>query len=206
MINPEQLYRNLNLFYFLYNNRFFDSELPCVIITLERKAKVKGFFIKNSYFDKDNNKLSEICINPEYLDQSNIESVLSTLVHEMCHLYTCVKNCNYENGYHGRVWAEKMKSIGLIPTDSGKIGGKETGYNITQVILREGEFHRFTEDKLKLFKDCFYARIIDTENLVHNSVKCGKRYKYSCGCSNVWGKKDLSLMCVKCGNVFKKME
>ena len=34
-------------------------------------------------------------------------------------------------GYHNKEWAAKMKAIGLMPSNSGAVGGKETGQQMS---------------------------------------------------------------------------
>jgi predicted RNA-binding Zn-ribbon protein involved in translation (DUF1610 family) len=42
--------------------------------------------------------------------------------------------------YHDREWAAKMKSMGLQPSNSGMVGGKETGVRMSHYILDDGPF------------------------------------------------------------------
>jgi hypothetical protein len=35
--------------------------------------------------------------------------------------------CPSARGYHNREWAAKMKTVGLQPSNTGALGGKETG-------------------------------------------------------------------------------
>jgi hypothetical protein len=49
--------------------------------------------------------------------------------------------------YHDKEWAAKMKAIGLQPSISGMVGGKETGQQMSHYIIRGGPFIR-SYDKL----------------------------------------------------------
>ncbi len=56
----------------------------------------------------------------------SLPDTLSTLVHEMCHVWqhhTPAKKCR--GGYHDRVWGAKMEEIGLMPSNTGLPGGKK---------------------------------------------------------------------------------
>ncbi len=53
--------------------------------------------------------------------------MLATLAHEMVHLWQHHFGKPGRGRYHNKEWAEKMKSIGLQPTTTGKDDGAETG-------------------------------------------------------------------------------
>ena len=40
--------------------------------------------------------------------------------------------------YHDKQWAAKMREIGLIPTATGELGGKETGQKMSHLIDETG--------------------------------------------------------------------
>jgi hypothetical protein len=44
--------------------------------------------------------------------------------------------------YHNKEWAVKMREVGLIPTDTGQPGGKDTGQKVTHVIEPGGRFEQ----------------------------------------------------------------
>jgi hypothetical protein len=44
------------------------------------------------------------------------------------------------SGYHNKEWAAKMREIGLMPTDTGEPGGKQTGQRVTHYIVEGGPF------------------------------------------------------------------
>ena len=43
-------------------------------------------------------------------------------------------------GYHNKEWAAKMKAIGLQPSSTGMVGGKETGQRMMDYIIPGGAF------------------------------------------------------------------
>ena len=43
-------------------------------------------------------------------------------------------------GYHNKQWAAKMHEVGLIPSRTGKPGGKQTGQAVTHYIDENGRF------------------------------------------------------------------
>ena len=65
---------------------------------------------------------------------------LSTLVHEMTHLWQHHCGKPGRGRYHNRQWAERMKAIGLHPSRTGKAGGEETGDCMNHYIVPGGPF------------------------------------------------------------------
>lgn len=62
-------------------------------------------------------------MNPDYFGGRSLADTLSTLVHEMVHVwqhYAPVKKCR--GGYHDRVWGAKMEEVGLMPSNTGLPG------------------------------------------------------------------------------------
>ncbi len=145
LLNPtSSTYDNLLLAYRFMNEHLFDSILPACLITLQREKKTFGYFcgkkftndkLKNTYTD-------EIALNPQYFRFSGRDDrkVISTLVHEMCHLWQHHFGKPGRSRYHNKEWADKMRSIGLIPTNSGEAGGKDTGDQMTHYIDEKGSF------------------------------------------------------------------
>lgn len=201
--------------YRIYNERLFGNGLGDIIITFVRKPLVKGYysFSRFQYLDDSGKTVSEISINPEYFAKASDKMVLSTLVHEMCHMYHDTVRNNCVRGYHDKAWAEIMEGIGLIPSSTGQPGGKKTGFLMSHYIQSGGRFDVVTEEVLKDgFSRGFIEVCVDEKRLSEKDVDAakggygqGRRFKYSCGCSNVWGKKNLNLKCNICGNDFKEI-
>ena len=65
---------------------------------------------------------------------------MSTFAHEMVHHWQEHFGTPPRNGYHDREWAAKMISIGLMPSSTGKPGGKKTGYHVSDYVIEGGPF------------------------------------------------------------------
>jgi hypothetical protein len=84
-------------------------------------------------------------MNPAYFHLGDTES-FQTLVHEMTHLWRHLhgkrnrKGGHGAPGYHDAVWADRMEAIGLMPSDTGKPGGKRTGYHMGDYAIEGGLF------------------------------------------------------------------
>lgn len=131
------IYSELQKAYDFYNESLFEKKLPLCVLGIENRKNCKGYF-QSSKFDNKGSVKHYICLNTEYWELFSVEKRLSTLVHEMCHLYIKEFGKKCCPGYHNKEWASLMLSLGLIPTDTGKKGGKTTGYNLTQIIDPDG--------------------------------------------------------------------
>lgn len=168
----------------------------------------------------------EISLTPTTLYRTPIK-IFSTLVHEMCHLWQWEFGNPSRNGYHNKEWAAKMKEVGLIPSNTGKPGGKETGQQMTHYIEERGPYQRafekmpegyilpFTSLDRELMKSLIEGSSGSsgsggdenerTKRLRKLHPPSRKKTKYSCpGCkANVWGKPDLKIRCVECEMEFE---
>lgn len=192
-------YTNLDRAYEHFNKALFGGKLPTCVITLHRKKGAKGYFWGDTWNAREGKTIKdEIALNPETFRERSTEEVYSTLVHEMCHLQQHHFGKPSRSGYHNKEWAQMMEAVGLIPTDTGAIGGKKTGQRVTHVIEPGGAFEKSCADLLKKgFEIPWEAR---TGNAAKAKKKAASKTKYTCpDCgSNAWAKPDTSLMCGDC--------
>src|ERR1039457_6968508 len=116
-----------------FNKTLFDNTLPQVLITLQRRPKSYGYFSPNRFSGRGENaaKVHELALNPAEFAKRIDEEILSTLAHEMAHLWQQSYGKMPSKAYHDRYWAAKMESIGLMPSDTGRKGGKKTGQHMS---------------------------------------------------------------------------
>jgi predicted SprT family Zn-dependent metalloprotease len=76
----------------------------------------------------------ELALNPDNFTGRSDELILSTLVHEMAHVWQETYGEPSRRGYHNRQWAGKMREVGLQPTSTGEPGGMETGQSVTHYM------------------------------------------------------------------------
>jgi hypothetical protein len=81
----------------------------------------------------------EISLNPDVLGRPP-EETMGTLVHEMVHQWQADHGTPPRRCYHDREWADKMIEVGLIPSDTGEPGGKQTGQRMSHYIDPDGKF------------------------------------------------------------------
>jgi len=64
------------------------------------------------------------------------------LLHEIVHQRRAHFGKRTRAGYHNRERSEKMESVGLMPSDTGALGGHRVGQQMTQYIIEGGSFER----------------------------------------------------------------
>lgn len=161
------------LFQFLYdhfNKELFDDNLPSCMIVITRKNNTFGYYSKERWVNVDEKRTDEIAINPMFFSQYPLIEMLQTLCHEMCHLWQEHFGTPSRRTYHNAEWGEKMKSIGLFPSSTGKEGGKETGQQMMEYPIENGNFLRVCKDlaKNKNFNSLWYDRTT-TPQLINQS-------------------------------------
>ena len=123
-----------------FNRALFDGQLPNCLITLQRSKRSYGYFCGDRFGRTDGLVTDEIALNPRYFHVRPVEEVLSTLAHEMVHLWQHHYGKPGRGRYHNREWAQRMKAIGLHPSSTGKEGGQETGDSVGHFIVPGGPF------------------------------------------------------------------
>jgi hypothetical protein len=225
----EQQFNSLNGAYKYFNGQLFNNELPGCFLNFSRHRGSHGFLAPERWkrVDGDDFDTHEISLTPTTLYRTPIE-IFSTLVHEMCHLWQWEYGNPSRNGYHNKEWAAKMKEVGLIPSHTGKPGGKETGQRMTHYIEEGGPYQKAFEKMPERYILPFTS--LDGE-VMKTMIEMGgsssgsddekdkrkerlrklrppsrKKTKYSCpGCkANVWGKPGLKIVCKGCDKEFEE--
>ncbi|MBT3039198.1 MAG: SprT-like domain-containing protein [Candidatus Thiodiazotropha sp. (ex Codakia orbicularis)] len=208
IIRPtKETYDRLQQAYDVLNKSLFGGELPNCLITLQRRKNTYGYFCGERFTREDGISTDEIALNPAHFKDRSLPDILATLAHDMCHLWQYHFGKAGRGRYHNRQWAEKMKEIGLQPTDTGREGGKETGDRVLHYVIAEGKFARLMTKLLArdfavpwVDTECFLASQ-DTDRKDGQESKSGKRVKYVCthdACDQkAWAKHDAQLVCGK---------
>lgn len=148
-VTPIKEYSILQAAFDQFNGDLFGAKLPDVLLTFDRSIRsCRGFFARERFGSrKSDEKIHEIGLNPKQFREASDEDILSTLVHEMAHLWQHEFGRCGRSGYHNKEWARKMEGLGLAPTDTGELGGKRTGFRVTHCIVHDGPF----QDSAKRF-------------------------------------------------------
>jgi hypothetical protein len=192
---------NLQAAYDYFNTELFDGKLsPCMLLFGRDQKNCYGYFHAHQWTTGKKDKQGRpimchtISLTPTHLSRPLVD-VFSTLVHEMCRLWQADESKLPKNGYHNKEWAEKMKSVGLYPSSTGKPGGKEVGPRVSHYIVDGGPYANAFK---KLPKDVTLAWLgVQTpkkEKALRNKVK------YVCPeCDmKVWGKPECNVQCGDC--------
>ena len=140
-IHPtREAYAELQLAYDFYNAALFGGVLPQCLLTLQRRKGMYGFFSRTRFVDRVGQKTDEIAMNPAYFASTSIEDVLSTLVHEMVHLWQHHRGAPGRRSYHNKEWSQRMVALGLQPSSTGEPGGAATGEQMNHYIMAQGQF------------------------------------------------------------------
>lgn len=193
-----QSYGSLQEAYEWFNAELFGGQLPECLITFQRHKGAYGYFA-GKRFKGDGAEVDEIALNPQHFERG-AEKVLSTLVHEMVHLWQAHFGKEPRRCYHDRQWAAKMEEVGLVPSHTGEPGGKKTGQRMTHYIAPGGPYQRAVKELLGrrpavLFQDQWGASSQSA------AKKNESKTKFSCpSCElNAWAKPSASLVCGQCG-------
>lgn len=157
----EQAYAELQQAYDFYNEELFEGKLPPCLITFQREKRTMGYFSQNRWVSRKKQEggeeevgqrpqpavdsADEIALNPEYFAVVPLMEILQTLVHEQTHQWQAYFGTPSRTCYHNTEWANKMESLGLMPSDTGKPGGKKTGQSMGDYVIPGGKFYQVTQ-------------------------------------------------------------
>ncbi len=124
-----------------FNERLFAAALPPCLITAQREKNTMGYFSPERWASSEGRRAHEIALNPAYFADHPMIEIFQTLVHEQCHLWQFeFGRKKSRRGYHNREWAEKMQSLGLMPSHNGEPGGRITGQKMSDYPVEGGPF------------------------------------------------------------------
>lgn len=196
-MSETKIYTDLQTAFERFNADLFGGKLRPVIFTLNRVRSARGYFAAQRFASRtDDEKRDEIALNPDAFAERSDLQILSTLLHEMVHLWQQQFGKPSRKNYHNKQWADKMEDVGLMPSNTGQPGGKRTGQSMTHYIIDEGPFSEIAQ---RLLDDGFAIEwaslpIVNTKETSANKVK------YTCPiCDlNAWGKPELFIICGEC--------
>lgn len=197
--HTKRAYLGLADAYTYFNEVLFNKELPSCVITMQRKKGALGYHVDGRFMEGDN-IVTEIALNPSTFNSRTKIEVLSTLVHEMAHLWQYKYGKPGKKGYHNTEWGFKMKELGLWPSDTGKDGGKEVGTSMSHYIIKDGAFAISCDKFLALGEFALYSDRVTDEGKKTAKKKAESKTKFTCNeCdANAWGKPSLNIICGAC--------
>jgi hypothetical protein len=196
-ITPAQ-YRAFQEAYDFFNAELFAGSLPAVLVTLQRHAKARGYFAPDRFTGRiEESAAHELAMNPDTFTGRSDEEILSTLAHEMAHVWQQSCGTPPRRSYHDRQWAAKMKEIGLQPSTTGLPGGNETGQSVTHYIIQGGPYAKaYAKLKAKGLR-LHWQSVPEGQQA---KAKKASKTKFTCpDCGqNAWARPDALLMCGTC--------
>jgi hypothetical protein len=192
-----QTYRGFYEAFAFFNDSMFEARLPDALITMQRSHRSRGYFSASRFAHRRGTEIvDEIALNPRTFIGRTDREIISTLVHEMVHLWQHHFGKPGRRGYHNKAWAAKMREIGLTPSHSGQPGGKQTGQRMSHYIEPGGWFERLWD---RLAESGFVLDYQDRQAMEPVEPK-NLKVRYTCPqCAiHVWGKPDLLIRCESC--------
>ena len=195
-------YTGLQEAFSFLNEKLFDGALKNVVIALQRKARTGGHFAPDRFTHRVGDgarQEHEIALNPDGFTGNSDEFVISILLHEMVHEWQHHFGKRPSRAYHDKQWAAKMESLGLMPSNSGMVGGKRTGAQMSHYIIPGGAYQQaFNELATSGWKLGIQSTIRPGGTKAPPS-----KVKFTCpACGwNVWGKPDTEVVHKPCAVV-----
>lgn len=140
MTPTSETYAELQLVYDRFNRDLFDNQLPACLLTLQREKQTCGYFSPDRFGNREGRLIDEIALNPCLFAITPLVETLATIAHEMCHLWQKHFGEPGRGRYHNKEWGDKLESIGLMPSDTGRPGGKRTGDRMADYPIAGGRF------------------------------------------------------------------
>jgi predicted SprT family Zn-dependent metalloprotease len=138
-----------------------------------------------------------LALNPDnFVDRTDIE-ILSTLVHEQCHLYQIMVGSPPRKGYHDKEWGAIMKEIGLYPSSTGEPAGREVGQRMSHYIIQGGKFE-ITAGAFLLGGKKLLLESIPIPKVEREKKKTREKFLCPTCQQSAMAKKTARLMCADC--------
>jgi hypothetical protein len=148
--------------------------------------------------NEDGRRIDEIALNPDHFIGRTDAEICSTLVHELVHHWQKYFGTPPSRGYHNREWSAQMKTVGLQPSNTGAVGGRETSSQMTHYIIPNGIF---AQAYAKLAAAGWKLNL-ESAHGPGKQVKKRDPSKTPFSCefcdANIWGKPDTAMLCEAC--------
>lgn len=139
--NPTgSFYASFHDAYEQFNAALFESKLPPCLITMRSSNRVYGYHHSKRFVSTKGDFLDELGLHPGFFTLLPVEEVLATLLHEMVHHWQDHFGNPTRSNAHNKEWSQKMKDLGLVPSNTGLPGGRSTGRSMSHYIDPKGRF------------------------------------------------------------------
>lgn len=171
-----KIYEQLTELFNRFNQDLFvevlGDSVPECIITLHRKTNTTSEMVFEGFIESDNNeKMSEIILNPQWFGIKPRIEILQYLVHQMMHIYQHTYGEVSKSGRHDEQYLDFMNAIGLMPSDTGTPEGKNTGgKKLTNYPLPDGHFLRVCNELAQEHKLITWFEVDKPKNVNINDI------------------------------------
>jgi hypothetical protein len=185
------------------NRKYYDNELPEVVITIQSspKGKAYGWFAPDRWgIQADEEQVfHEINVSAEHLSRP-LANLCATVNHEMVHLYcriNDIKDTSNGNVYHNKRFKEEAEKRDLIIEKAQTIGWSVT--TPTEQFIEYVQSLNINEDNFKFFRKIPMGKGKETKKTTKKTTK------YTCPCCeiSVRGEEGLEIECKKCGVIME---
>lgn len=202
--------------FMVLNKVYFNDELPEAVITIQSSQRCYGYITVRKVWKDNWDCYREINISAEYLNRP-VENIISTLLHEMCHLYAMenhIKDTSNNGRYHNKMFKQLAEDRDL------KISYQQyIGWSVTEPTDKLAA----TIKKYHLDSPIEYVRLGEYETagtggngltgtnggtLIKPPKKKSSTRKYICVCchNSVRATKDVNILCMDCNLQMIKQE
>ena len=201
----EKMFRTLN-------SKYFDGRLEEPIITVQSTPRAYGHITVGKSWRKGQEHRHELNIGAGTLDRP-IESIVSTLLHEMVHLWnlqTGVKDCSRGGTYHNKRFKQAAEERDLIISYDGTIGWSitEPSDRLLEFIIEQG----WCDIQMNRIEWQYIPTGVGTDNKTGTATptttgKPSHTRKYQCPCcgNSVRATKQVNIMCIDCNEIMTQV-
>lgn len=196
------------------NDIYFGGKLekPVITILTDSVGGAYGWIsVHKAWSSKDNQYYREINLCAEYLNRP-AELVITTLLHEMCHLWNIQQNiqdCSRSGTYHNGKFKEAAEKCGLIVERSDKYGYCITkpSQELIEFVKKEVRAGCFKLERMKTYRDSTPKTTTTGEDGKEKTISRTKQSmrKYACPKCKliVRASKDVTekLLCIDCNEI-----
>ena len=188
------------------NEHLFNGELtkPVITVQVDFRNKTNGWFTTAKVWKENNDDTGEYELNVtaqqlnRKLCTTERDCIVSTLIHEMCHLYAKLNNlqdCSRSGTYHNKLFKKIAEQHGL---------------NVECVQTIGWSYTTLTEDTQRLIDDFVKD---NPETIIYRlpmfkgqRVSTSSTRKYVCPCcgNSVRATKAVNIMCVDCSEYMQE--
>ena len=153
IVKTSRLAGSLEKLFRMLNHDFFENKLPEAVITIQSTPRAYGHFSVNPIWAVGNEDVRhEINLGAGTLDRP-IECVVSTLLHEMVHMYCAVvlhEQDTSNNGvfHNARVFKREAEAHGLVCHRNGHHGWSDTSSELSDRLIEWVLTHDIPEIKM----------------------------------------------------------